>query len=430
MNALATLLKSRFRKQQRSIQRETPDFVEPSVEETSVESPNQTGPTFFPERVSFLYSLTRRWAWPAVAFRCETHPEEASERYRDRNGDTLLHWACFGSPPIYAIQALLQACPELATVRNKKGCLPLHTACLYRANGEVIRALVRAYPKSAGVPIQGSKEECCHNAGSYPLHIMCDYGCRVESIKVILETPEGASSVEKADLLFRRTPLQLLNQRKNLNEFHGYIDELRKCRLRQRQYAETGHCGSSAEDVDRMELLKARLNGMDFWQKAELLVFAEHFGRALTMRDYEIAAILHAIVAVRFCPPSLLEFAVLLKVEDLLLPDENGELPLHVATHVSDESTISVILAAQPAAAHYPNQSGRFPLELYLRRNPDAVWYGALERLVSANPVALEALEIDRRLYPLIWSRLSAKKDINALFKTIRGNPSTFSERW
>jgi hypothetical protein len=71
-----------------------------------------------------LFNLCRRWAWPAVEFRCQSHPHEASAQ--DERGDTALHWVVFGNPPVGAIQALLTACPDLASVANQEGRLPLH----------------------------------------------------------------------------------------------------------------------------------------------------------------------------------------------------------------------------------------------------------------------------------------------------------------
>jgi hypothetical protein len=78
------------------------------------------------QHMPLLFSLCKRWAWPAVTFRCQTHPHEAHVTIRDEKGDTALHWACFGNPPLDAIVALLNACPELAAATNQQGVLPLH----------------------------------------------------------------------------------------------------------------------------------------------------------------------------------------------------------------------------------------------------------------------------------------------------------------
>lgn len=72
------------------------------------------------------YALARSWAWPALKFRCETHPEEVSEMIQDGRGETILHWTCLGKPPIDTVQAILSVSPEMSQVRNVSGHLPLH----------------------------------------------------------------------------------------------------------------------------------------------------------------------------------------------------------------------------------------------------------------------------------------------------------------
>ena len=181
-------------------------------------------------------------------------------------------------------------------------------------------------------------------------------------------------------------------------------------------------------DLDEMNSVIARLNDMAFWQKVKILVLTEYLGRSLKREDLENPGVAHACIAIQSCPPSVLEFVVLLRAEELLLPDMNGQLPLHIAATVSDESTLCDVLAGQPDAACFHDRSRRLPLEIYLRRNSEVGWSGALEQLISANPLALEALDLDRRFYPLIWSKMISKKDINAVFETIRGNPSLLSE--
>jgi hypothetical protein len=77
-----------------------------------------------------VFSLARNWAFPAVAFRCQTNPEEASSAWMDEQGDNALHWVVFGNPPLYVVEELLRACPNLASRRNKQRTLPLHGTIL------------------------------------------------------------------------------------------------------------------------------------------------------------------------------------------------------------------------------------------------------------------------------------------------------------
>jgi hypothetical protein len=73
-----------------------------------------------------LYSLAKSWAWEAVAFRCISHPHEASEKFVDAQGDNVLHWVMFGRPPVSVVQTILDTCSALAAQRNFRGFLPLH----------------------------------------------------------------------------------------------------------------------------------------------------------------------------------------------------------------------------------------------------------------------------------------------------------------
>jgi hypothetical protein len=72
------------------------------------------------------YALARSWAWPALSYRCETHPQEVSKIAVDCRGETILHFTCIGKPPLETVQAILGVCPEMARVRNQAGHLPLH----------------------------------------------------------------------------------------------------------------------------------------------------------------------------------------------------------------------------------------------------------------------------------------------------------------
>ena len=78
------------------------------------------------QSLPLLYGLSRSWAWNAITFRCQTHPQEVSELFADELGETILHWACLGKPPVESIQAILNICPQMAQSRNKAGHLPLH----------------------------------------------------------------------------------------------------------------------------------------------------------------------------------------------------------------------------------------------------------------------------------------------------------------
>ena len=396
-------------------------FTEPRVEVTEIDPPNDDGRDNSQEQMPLLFRLVQEWALEEVAFRCESHPEEASPEHRDDAGRTLLHWVCSGSPPLHVVKAILCASPELATIQDNKGCLPLHVACSYRASTDVVEALLDSYPEGVNVP---------NNAGSYAIHILCDFGCPIGSMKAVLRTPDGASVVTKRDRIFRRTPLQILNERKNFKEFHQSLLDLRSFRKRQRvptTYHPSDCNASCSGNLDEIPSAYSRLERMDFWQKATLLILTEYLGRPVTQNDSHLPLITHACISIQICPPSLLEFTVLLRTHELLVTDMSGNIPLHIATAISDESTICDVLSNQPIAASVRDRQSRIPLEIFLLRNPNVKYCDALEQLIFANPLGLETLNLDSRLYPLIWSRMAERKRTDVLFEVFRGNPSFFA---
>lgn len=93
---------------------------------TRIQTNGTTGGASNAASMPMLYALARSWAWEAVAFRAQTHPEEAATNWTDHHGDNILHWSAFGRPPLAAVQALLTAGPELPKVRNNNGLFPLH----------------------------------------------------------------------------------------------------------------------------------------------------------------------------------------------------------------------------------------------------------------------------------------------------------------
>lgn len=196
----------------------------------------------FVESLGVLYNLARSWAWAALAHRCTTNPTEVSVDLVNKDGDTALHWTVFGNPPLYAVEALLGACPDLVNVKNAAGNLPLHVACSYRASACVLRSLIAANPTTASSP---------NGRGFTPLHMLCDFDCRLPSIQALLESAEGARTVANTDRIYGRKALHILNERKNLHRFTDQVSKLREARRRERYAALYGNWTES--DQRRLE---------------------------------------------------------------------------------------------------------------------------------------------------------------------------------
>ena len=280
-------------------------------------------------------------------------------------------------------------------------------ACSYRASSEVIRALLNAYPEGAGI---------ADGSGSYPMHILCDYGCVVDSIRAVLETSGGVQSLTKQDGIFERTPLQILNGRKG---FHNDFGALR------RERAKYSLDTAAQRDCPRIRELVASCEAVEFWQKAALLILAEYTGDSSNLDN---RLILHGCAGIQTCPSTLLEYALLLYPESLLIQDENGQVPLHVAaSRPADTVNVKDILAACPKASKVRDQEGRLPIELAVES--DWSWNDGVGQLLAANPTSLEALNVDERLYPRIFARMSRppQGSSSALFELLQARPSICS---
>lgn len=369
-----------------------------------------------------LYALCKQWAWTAVAFRCETHPAEASAEFRDENGDTALHWVVFGKPPLDVIEAILNACPVLASTPNHVGKLPVHVAAAYRASGNVVRALVKAYPEGCGIPDPGK--------GACALHLMCDYGSSVDSIRAVLESEAGVASLKSIDGIFLQTPVQILNLRKNLHLYHRNVSELRNIRRKQ----EALRAAMLLDGVDEPNLIQALEDRVepfrrdDFWQKASLLICAEYTHSIVDDDTDQHGRMLNACTMLwHRCPISLTELALLLHPEQLRQGDDMGRLPLHNATRRPDSTVLLDLLNAWPPATKIPDAGGFLPLQLAIHNKRG--WNDGVGQLLMANPEALEVLDMDDRLYPRIWYKLQQHETVDALYESVRATPSLLM-RW
>ena len=364
-----------------------------------------------------VYILCKQWAWPAISFRCGTHPQEASVAFVDERGDTALHWAVFGKPPVGAIQALLEACPALVSTKNRRGMLPIHVAASYRASGDVVRALVQAYPEGAGIPVPG-KNTCA-------LHLMCDYGASLDSLRAVLESDAGVASLQTKDNIFQTTPLRILNLRKSMHEFHNIVSNIRKIRQKQEALRESMSV-KPTKGQDLLELLEQQLKTFrddEFWQKASLLISTEYTNAAVQKDADCQREILNACTALwEQCPASLTELAMLLYPEQLLQRDGQGRLPLHHAAQGSDITVLLDLLRACPEAAKFRDKQGCFPVQLAIQSGRG--WNDGVCQILMANVEALEAMDLYDRLYPRIWHKLQQETNASALFESIRAKPN------
>ena len=472
--------------------------------------------------------LARSSEWSSLIERCEDHPLEARSESKaineSRTGNTVLHWIVStdtstgnqqnNSNPQqpqqpqrsqYAVvEALLLIDPNMVNIQNKFGKLPLHLACSYRVSTDILQLLIKTNPSTINV---------CDNNGFSPIHILCDCGCPISSLKVLLLQQQQSTSpttiatstvLIKKDHIFNRTPLNILNQRKNLIMFTSYLESLRVLRQKEHDAIICGNWNESDKNKITNDINNAKQ--MDFWCKARLLILKEYELLScrpimtMTSNDSSLdndnddddgsnnfndqSIIIKACLAIKDCPPSLLEYALLVHQEELSMKDDNGDLCLHLACmtnynknnnsnneqqHMEHNNNnakqqrraavVLDVLLAYPEAAAVTNRFGRLPLEIYLRNNPSTsssteseassssssvpppdgcynCWSETLKRLISAYPLALEALDVDYRLYPLIFSRMGCtnvnnnnnnngnERRSDIIFDMLRGSPA------
>ncbi len=307
-------------------------------------------------------------------------------------------------------------------------------ACSYRASTDVIRALVTACPKSAGIQTRVR--------GSTPLHLLCENRCSVDAIRVILETKAGMESVLQEDRRFHQTPLQLLHARTKGPQFNRSMNDLQSKLRRQQEQKDTQTSSIISLQEQQQTTTPNWPDGLhqsllEFWHKAVLLVLAEfHLLRSSSNRpatflpsmdQSDSSHVVHACLGIARCPPSVLKLAMLLHPEQLLLPDEDGRLPLHIAAsklyHDSSINDIFIdLINACPQAAQHRDAHQVIPLQLC----GACGWNERLARLVLANPLGLTAMDFDDALYPRIWARMALRRNCSALFELIREKPNIF----
>lgn len=98
--------------------------------------------------------------------------------------DSTLHDLCKGFGAIIS-RSKQPGFEEEASICNDRGNLPLHAACSFSANQDVIQTLLMAYPEAASRP---------NNAGNLPIHQAAMWQAPVETVEILLSRyPDGAT---------------------------------------------------------------------------------------------------------------------------------------------------------------------------------------------------------------------------------------------
>jgi hypothetical protein len=98
---------------------------------------------------SDLWDLVIFSNWEQVLHHVKVHPNDA--QWTDGHyHESVLYLACQHNPPVYVIEAILDAYHAAPIIRNsREHDFPIHIACQYQLDSAVLRALVKDHPQTA-----------------------------------------------------------------------------------------------------------------------------------------------------------------------------------------------------------------------------------------------------------------------------------------
>lgn len=414
-----------------------------------------------------LLELALRLRWSSVVVRANQNPDDIAAQ--DADGLTVLHWACCNPPPLAIVRALLyhttpaqRACVTL----DYNGMTPLLCACACGAPTEMIAALVEVCPDSA---ILADAD------GWTALHYVC---YRSNRTGVVTEDGAGSFSNDSIQTAFRKalvllrahpslasrmdsmggTPLDLLCSMYELELQNAYL------------FLDAITLGLPFSNAS------SSLNAKHLWNLLKLLVETYHSCSQnsphsrlpleidATTPNTTTLTILHKILSLPHDAPAslLLLFAYGQQPELTMVPDQDGNTPLHLAVSLGKDSLATLLAQQDLRPLRIMNHRGQTPLALActrlrrMRRSQEdeenrtngddhalnaegiSVSTSQLSQLSAsqvslsnlllffllANPVALDALQLPDACYPQVMSLGCIRHETSVLFDILRSRPS------
>lgn len=367
---------------------------------------------------SLLYDLAKANEWNLVRQECLQRPWGA-KHVGEEDGMTALHFAVMSRvnpylrdeananqrAPLELIKALVQACPESASVRcSEKKYTPLSYACLVADEGylmedaaSIVRILLEAAPYCALV-VTGE------NYSSLDIHI-------ISYSKIHKQKKEVVSNCGRSSATVLRTLLELAPSLAQTRDYgkkvRGPIELLYRCNLKEFKAA-------SSDDIryNRQSNAGCTSRGSEIsdwwawkWTSMMLRSLSSQNNVSDLVEGEASFSVVHAATEMVGCPVPIICLATEAYPEHVKQRGEtNGKFncPLHeVCSWVTDSiqidgdmtlarrkaKAISVLLETYPKATRMTNNHGETPLQLAVETNTP--WNGGLGELVSAFPKAL-----------------------------------------
>ncbi len=194
-----------------------------------------------------------------------------------------------------------------------------------------------------------------------------------------------------------------------------------------------------------------------FWQSVSVLVGAtpsttKHHSRLNESHTQATTLLLHSCLQSKDVPFALTERAMTHSKAQLLLPDDNGDLPLHIVSRIppqvqshtrsslddydqdqDDESEsesdngeddfLNRVISLYPAAAFRYNNEQQLPLIVAIQAGRK--WASGISSLLQANPGAIEDVQLPLNVFPyLLELLLSSRQDTT--FRILQSQPELF----
>ena len=373
-----------------------------------------------------LIRLVEDHHWIEALERISTHPRETSAV--GIQGRTPLHVACDHDAPAALVQALLAAWPEGAERVGTSYMNPLHITCSSaHASIDVVRVLLTGCRDP--LRITGAKDV----DGDTPLHAACRCGAPMDVLITLLQA-------NPVTVLWRDyeglNPLMRLWVR-----YYVIVGEQIISNLKQ----PTDLTPDLVEAWERTVLLLQVMNAMDGnSQRRQLL------------------APFHAVHASSYvnCPRCVVRMAMVLFPEQLLMRDEGGFLPIHIAaaapvyavhdlrgegfsmedaildeetgmpiirklkeTKYTEPSVIDILLEGGASVARERDPNGQLPLHIAIMRGKTLD--EGVKALADAYPEALTMPDKHTNLYPFMLAASvgRGRGDCSTIYEMVRAAP-------
>jgi len=312
----------------------------------------------------------------------------------DFDANLPLHSACYYAAPFELIKYIFDRNPEAARLTGEKS-LPLHIACRPldgHASVYVIRMLLLAYPEAASIP---------DDEGLLPLEIACKHGASIEVLRALLAA--NVSAVSK----YRPHGFQSVDDL--WNQFFSGI----KRDTFQDNRTEKHRIMTNRKLVEQASSPLNLVSDLgQLWACIEILTWARYYGSIdRPLPFWKKWRVIHALAG-SDSHPEILKFALKIFPTHLSERDEDGNLPLHIASsnlrrpkckgdNCTNRFLLDILVEAFPESAKKRDRSNRLPLHTLLL-NQDLRSFNQVEKLLKSYPEAISMKEPITKLYPFM----------------------------